>query len=142
MRSFCINNVDNCQITGENQAIALRGSNGEQNIKLSIGNSTLNLDTSNCIRVGNDTFSIYYGFCNNFSVNKVQRSGCVIETGESYRFNYYKKCTYSTGAFLFVNKKKKPRISAWFPNGDTLLKERKERKEDADFHRWKNEVAT
>ena len=79
--------IDNCRITGENQAIALRGSNGEQNTKLYISNSVLNLDATNAIRVDNDTFSVYLGVGNNFTIDNVQRPNRVTETGETYKFD-------------------------------------------------------
>ncbi|MBR5227356.1 MAG: hypothetical protein IKV94_01805 [Clostridia bacterium] len=76
--------MDNCDIYGEKQPIVLRGTNGETNNTLYISNSTINLGSTNGIRIDNNTHKLYIGKGCNFTAMNTNLESAVVETNEVY----------------------------------------------------------
>ena len=81
--------MDNCDIIGVSETIAIRGGSAEQNNSLYISNSTVNLDGVT-IRVGNEnnqSHRLYLGIGNNFNAENTNNPTCAIVTDEIYLNN-------------------------------------------------------
>ena len=73
--------MDNCSIFASKHSIVLRGSSGEQNNKLYVSNTNIDVKS---IRIDNDTHSLFVGTRCNFDATNTTIPEVVVQTEEEY----------------------------------------------------------